>query len=261
LLRKLTDSKISSYRTLAVQGKKRTPRQFKSKDEAAVALQGMYRRKKARERIRALLQARFEKHVDPDSGEAYFLNTVTNETSWQAPVLLDKVLTPRARARKAALEAKKARGDFRSAKDMTEQEAASVVQRIFRANRARERVRQLLQGIIVRARDPDGYMYYVNTQTMEASYVKPTLLRKLTDSKLGSYRTLFAESEEKRTPRKYQSENEAAVALQGMYRRKKARDHIRALLQARFEKHVDPDSGEAYLLNTVTNETSWQAPT
>ena len=72
-----------------------------TRDEAATKLQGMYRRMKARQRIRWMIANVFEKVVDQRSGAFYYYNKMTGVSSWEKPKLMkendDLEMTPRSR--------------------------------------------------------------------------------------------------------------------------------------------------------------------
>ena len=73
-----------------------------TRDEAATKLQGMYRRMKARQRIRWMIANIFEKVVDQRSGAFYYYNKMTGVSSWEKPKLMkdsdDLEMTPRSKA-------------------------------------------------------------------------------------------------------------------------------------------------------------------
>lgn len=56
------------------------------------------------------------------------------------------------------------------------------------------------------------------------------------------------------------SPNEAAKCIQGMYRTRKARQHVRSLAQAIYHRAVDPATGLPYFYNSRTGATSWSMP-
>lgn len=60
--------------------------------------------------------------------------------------------------------------------------------------------------------------------------------------------------------RRKPSATEAAKCIQGMYRSRKARQHVRTLAQAIYRQAVDPATGMPYFYNTRTGETSWSMP-
>ena len=73
-----------------------------TREEAATKLQGMYRRMKARRRIRWMISNIFEKVVDERSGAFYYYNKRTGTSSWTKPALMkgndDLEMTPRSKA-------------------------------------------------------------------------------------------------------------------------------------------------------------------
>ena len=56
------------------------------RDAAACKLQGMWRCRKARQKVRQILSKQFEKRYDPSSGQYYYVNTETGVMQWDKPV-------------------------------------------------------------------------------------------------------------------------------------------------------------------------------
>ena len=79
-----------------------------TREEAATKLQGMYRRMKARRRIRWMIANVFEKVVDERSGAFYYYNKMTGVSSWDKPKLMkendDLEMTPRSKATAAQIK-------------------------------------------------------------------------------------------------------------------------------------------------------------
>eukprot|EP00948_MAST-09A_sp_MAST-9A-sp1_P003085 g3085.t1 len=145
-----------------------------SQEVAALKIQGLLRKRKARKNIQSLLKLVYEKVYDPDSGSYYYFNTRTGASSWEAPSLLEKggeILTPEERA---VLQYKKDHGTFKTAENMTDEEAAKCIQGLFRSRKAKKLIRELIRGIYEKAVDPNtGETYYYNKKTGESSWYKP----------------------------------------------------------------------------------------
>ena len=56
-----------------------------SDEEAALIVQGAYRSKKAREKMRALIAANYEKKFDAESKTWFYFNKKTGESHWTQP--------------------------------------------------------------------------------------------------------------------------------------------------------------------------------
>ncbi|KDO19003.1 hypothetical protein SPRG_22358 [Saprolegnia parasitica CBS 223.65] len=53
--------------------------------EAAMKIQGLYRRRQARRALRAVAAATYQAAVDPTTGRGYFYNTITGAATWTMP--------------------------------------------------------------------------------------------------------------------------------------------------------------------------------
>ena len=123
---------------------KHTPRVLAKKltpDQAAFMIQGAWRSRKARFRLRKMLAGVFQKVYDPTSKKCYYVNKETGEAQWTKPKMLgssDIKLTPRSAAA-AGLPPPEIspRTPRMRAKDRTPDHAASMLQGAFRAKRAR----------------------------------------------------------------------------------------------------------------------------
>jgi hypothetical protein len=57
-------------------------------DQAATKLQGIYRSRVAKTKLRNLLLATLEKCIDPATGVPFYFNRKTGQSSWTKPALL-----------------------------------------------------------------------------------------------------------------------------------------------------------------------------
>ena len=141
-------------------------------EEAATKLQGMWRTRQARMAIKRMLRDVWMKVFDESTGGWYYWNKVTHESSWEKPMLLRASSlreTPRDVRRKKVRKIKKA-------EDMTDEEAASKLQAMWRTRRSRWLLREMVKRLWTKVPDGNGNFYYYNQQTGESKWTKPLLL-------------------------------------------------------------------------------------
>ena len=153
-----------------------------SEDEAASHLQGMWRARQARRKIRDLIHKSWTKSFDSASDRFYYTDNKGNSV-WSKPSLLadddDIELTPRSRRdaeRAKAIVVKPKTPRFRAA-DLTLEQAAVHVQRAWRSKVARRRLQRMASSIYRKEYDPkSGNFYYLNSRTGEALWKNPSCL-------------------------------------------------------------------------------------
>eukprot|EP00948_MAST-09A_sp_MAST-9A-sp1_P000985 g985.t1 len=111
--------------------------------EMACKLQGLWKQKKARDRIRLLLKSLVKKQFDPNSGQWYYLNSRTGEVSWDKPLNMgsEEIPDPPDRWERMTdgdgnvyyFHAPTGRTSW-----MSMDEAATFLQRMFRKSRAND---------------------------------------------------------------------------------------------------------------------------
>lgn len=146
---------------------------------------------------------------------------------------------------------------------MDEDEAASLIQGLYRSRKAREMVKQLALLAFERVYDEStGFYFYFNRQTGESSWEAPKL------AGMNAYtprsRKRFQAQEMKRkegTLKNHASmtKDEAARSIQGLYRNRKARQYLYTLLNSIYEKGYD-EEGNVFYYNHKTGESSWSKP-
>lgn len=150
-------------------------------EKAACMVQRAYRRKRGFQNLLRLCRSVYERIYDPDQGMYYYHNTRTKETMWEKPLLLrganSDVFTPRTRQKKlqsliSAINAPASRKPH----EWTEVEAATRLQGLYRAKKAKEELNSRLAQRFRQAVDPSsGQVYYVNLLTQEVSWEPPAL--------------------------------------------------------------------------------------
>ncbi|KAE9114947.1 hypothetical protein PF010_g9524 [Phytophthora fragariae] len=134
-------------------------------DCAARVLQNQLRAYMSRQRMARLLLSVYEKHYDPIRKQHFYVNTLTNVSTWEKPLLLVRFLP----------------GDHKISRGRAElapREAAQRIQRIVRAFLAKKTIRQLVRENYMKLFDHESRVfYYLNTRTGERSEQKPAFFR------------------------------------------------------------------------------------
>ncbi|CAM9206036.1 unnamed protein product, partial [Discosporangium mesarthrocarpum] len=124
-----------------------------SQGQAAARIQGLYRRKKAREHFLCLVRQGYERVYDEETDTYFYYNKISRVSQWTAPqTLRGEILNPR------------------------EEWAAKKIQNIFRKKRAWMKTLTLLNEVYEKEYDPEtDNWFYVNKVTMETTWDKPVL--------------------------------------------------------------------------------------
>ncbi|KAL4117133.1 hypothetical protein PRIC2_012581 [Phytophthora ramorum] len=134
-------------------------------DCAARVLQTQFRAFLSRQRMARLLLSVYEKHYDPIRKQHFYVNTLTNESTWDKPLLLVRFLHDD-------------RNLSRGSVNLAPKEAAQRIQRVVRAYLAKNTVRQLVRENYMKLFDSESRVfYYLNTRTGERSEQKPPFFR------------------------------------------------------------------------------------
>ena len=144
-----------------------------TREESASTLQRMYRARMARRKVSAMAKTSYEKLFDEGSGMFFYFNKTTLESQWSKPVVLgenddiDTVGEPdltKSSPRSVHLPG-------------SPEEAASVLQRTYRARLARRKVVELTKVTFEKVRDEEsGVFFYFNKTTGESQWSKPKIL-------------------------------------------------------------------------------------
>jgi GH18 family chitinase len=151
-------------------------------DEAATALQGMWRRRQARIAIRKLISKNYEKVWDEEHQAFYYFNVKTGQSEWARPRLLgaaDIGETPRDESVAVATGAEPEHGPRSREKghEWTDDEAATALQGMWRRRQARIAIRKMVSKDYEKVWDEDySAFFYYNKKTGASEWVKPRLL-------------------------------------------------------------------------------------
>eukprot|EP00752_Nemacystus_decipiens_P007166 g6417.t1 len=124
-----------------------------SPGQAAAVIQGMYRRKKAREFFVERVRQAYEKVFDEENDVYFYYNKLTGTSEWTVPrVLLGRPLDPK------------------------EEWAARKVQALYRQRHAWKQLMFMLNSVYEKEYDPDtDSWFYVNKVTKQTTWDKPII--------------------------------------------------------------------------------------
>lgn len=200
-------------------------------------MQGMYRMWKARKTVRRIIRSIYNKQYDAVRKSYYYINNINGGVTWTKPFLLgsdDVYQVPRKRA-----------------KDLTRDEAAKMIQNMFKLWKVRQFIKTLIRATWKKTLDKTtGQWYYFNPRSGEVSWEKPRLL-----------------GNERMTPRRFKKikrakdlkPDEAALLIQGMYRRRHARKVVRAKIRKLYTP-ITTAEGKTYYVHNETKKTTWKRP-
>jgi len=133
---------------------------------AARVIQGLWRAGRARRLVEVACRVMWSRTLDAASGREYYINRRTGETQWEVP----RTFFGR-EVRGIGLYPRKL------AEDLDEEEAAAMIQGMFRSRRAREAVRRMVDGVWrVLAEEGTGRKYYFNVLSLETRWTRPALM-------------------------------------------------------------------------------------
>ena len=126
-----------------------------------------------------LLSKKFEKVWDASSQKFYYVDKRDGTVSWEKPKAMgneDVPITARTAAQ-AGIPYIEHRTPRKLAKDMTDEEAAIMIQRQWAARKARLSIRKMIAQVYQKVYDSETkQFYYYNTRTGESRFDKPVLL-------------------------------------------------------------------------------------
>lgn len=274
---------------------------------AALMIQNMFRMRKGWRK--AIRQARLvlEKVWSDEFQAFYYHNKATDESTWEKPLLFgDQDLAPTPRSYAAAVQAgiepvdgplerngvrltprgtnfilgplkpppAKNMGVVRQAEQMSDDEACIMIQSALRAARAKQQVRQLVKCVYEKVLDVEsGAFYYYNTNTGEATWEQPRIVRKL----LGQDQMLEETPRERSLAVRYQArpatreprtgrlaadltQEAACTKLQSAFRMWHCRLNTIAVVQARVRRCFHQRFGAYFYYDTRRHSATWFRP-
>uniref|UniRef100_K3WKB7 WW domain-containing protein n=1 Tax=Globisporangium ultimum (strain ATCC 200006 / CBS 805.95 / DAOM BR144) TaxID=431595 RepID=K3WKB7_GLOUD len=230
-----------------------------SYEKALVKIQRMWRIRRARKQLKALVRDVFASFQDPATGATYYYNTRTKTTQWAKP----KALGDEALVAAAPAATKKAPCIAVAFATRAEQEyaAALCIQRMLRVRAARDHMRRLISSVYEKIWDATtGRFYYHNTQSKQVSWERP---RWVNDADLGTPRTRQQRQQQrdaKALLHRAMTPEHAATLVQRAYRRKRGFETLLMLCRAVYERIYDPNQDAYYYHNTRTKQTTWEKP-
>lgn len=250
---------------------------------AACTIQALFRRFATRSKLLEMLTRRYCKLMDSASGQPYYYDSVSGTATWFKPALLgnyDLALDSESAA-STSKELKSTLASISSASSSTSfypkgsdrarikrrkrrlqrlrrlsrDEAASYLQRMWRARRVKNERSGLHFDAYEKIYDPTTErFYYYNHKTGIAKWEKPTLLssgnQELQDRKRTKRRRLHTVT----------LPTESTQILLTFMRCAVARLELHRLLRQRIQKVFDPYSQQYYYFDTLTGQSAWQKP-
>ncbi|RQM25856.1 hypothetical protein B5M09_002959 [Aphanomyces astaci] len=247
-----------------------TPRRI---EVAATKIQGLFRTRNARRRLRHLIAQTYQKVLDVDSQQFYYFNTKTGESQWGKPILLgtgdmEELVPPPQNTPRPRVSQQRSPKLTTLSTPRRVEVAATKIQGLYRTRNARCRLRHLIAQTYQRVLDTDSQQfYYYNTKTGESQWVKPVLLG--TSDLVDETQVRYPTNPRKRggDPRAFlvglnpvQQRQAAATKLQGLFRARLARRRLVGLIASTYHKFVDEESQASYYYNVKTGESSWVKP-
>ncbi|CAJ1954685.1 unnamed protein product [Cylindrotheca closterium] len=167
--------------------------------------------------------------VDPSSGETYYYNPATQETSWEMPAEEPKATK--------VTEAPSTDTTMEVLSSMSQQPEELAVPALGESPEDDGDLPDGWEEVV----DPNsGDVYYFNSGSNETSWERPGA--EPANEKSGEVEVVASEEMKSSAP----AVEEAAEETAG--------------LATEWEEVIDPNSGDIYYFNSVTNETSWERP-
>ena len=233
-------------------------------EEAALVLQGMWRKRVARKLIMQMCSKTYEQVWSEEHQTFFFYNTLTGTSSWEKPKLLkEHELTPN-------IAREESHGKLPMLKRLrsighiwTDEEAALVLQSMWRKRAARKLIVKMCSAAYeqVWSEEHQAFFFY-NKETGESTWEKPRVLGEndmLEGAGESTYGTVHVLRRLRSVGHIY-SDEEAALVLQCMWRRKVARDRIQKMCSSAYSKVWSERDETYFFYNKITGESSWEKP-
>ena len=233
----------------------RTPRVLAkdlTDEQAAIMIQRQWAARKARLSIRRMIAHVYQKVYDAETKQTYYYNTRTGESRADKPVLLgssDLEYTPRSMAAAGIKPPKKT--PRYTAADLTDEEAAVVIQQAFRRKRARHRLHKLLSKQFEKVWDANSKkFYYIDKRDGTVSWDKPKGMGSedipITARTAAQAGIPYIEHRTPRVLAKDLTDEQAAIMIQRQWAARKARLSIRRMIAHVYQKVYDAETKQTY---------------
>ncbi|GLE10371.1 hypothetical protein PINS_up022472 [Pythium insidiosum] len=234
-----------------------------TRDDALVKIQTMWRMRRARKQLQALLLSVYERHVDAATGATYYFNRRTKATQWTKPHGLDPLHEDAVGGRRRERERERLQPSLLTIEDVAERHdrAARRIQGMLRTHVARRQLRKLISSVYEKIWDAQAQrFYYHNTRTKQVKWERP---RWVSDAELLTPRTRDAaerREQQQQRQRRAMTEHEAATLVQRAFRRRRGFMMLLELSRGVYERIFDAQAQRFYYHNTRTKEVSWEKP-
>lgn len=236
-------------------------------EEAVVLLQNWWRSLQARKHLQAVMQHVYSKGFDPATNEFYYYNKNSGTSLWNKPAFMGSAtprLTPRSRtlAKSAGIKTPVRK----KAADMTDDEAAFIIQGAFRSHVAFMELQACAERVWQKGYDPDqDVFFYWNTQTNMSTWQKPFALGsadlELTPrSMIGAQKAGRVARRVKRWDARSMAEPDAATVLQAWWRGQSGRIHLAPRVREVIHRCYDTGSKNFFWYNSTTGGSTWYEP-
>eukprot|EP00934_Nitzschia_sp_Nitz4_P008522 Nitzschia sp. Nitz4//scaffold34_size148208//91553//101858//NITZ4_002988-RA/size148208-snap-gene-0.209-mRNA-1//1//CDS//3329548819//8512//frame0 len=208
----------------------------------------------------APLSSEWEEVVDPTSGQTYYYNSSTQETSWEPPVEATTEVTPFEGTSTPQLTPEEYNDVVdlvaESADDLPEND--NFVSERQGVTETLESVPSLPSGWIEVIEPRSGHVYFFNEVTQETSWKKPALDE--VEPEPVSHEEDIPASDI--LPEDEDVIDEAPMDEQGVRSNPEGAAEARGnyTIAPGWEEVVDPTTGDTYYYNEETQETSWESP-
>lgn len=268
---------------------------FADEESAATTIQALYRRFASRKLAVDRAHRRYSKMTDPDTGKNYYYDRVLGVSTWIKPVIFgtsdlditsfdgkvaisqasdSKNPAPPSSTRRSvafynakSLVSQRARQKrhkrrLQRLRQMTRDQAAGILQRAWRSNRARRELRSLLFEAYEKIYDPvTEHYYYYNTKTGAVRWEKPMVLLPDGEEDIKERVGGGKRHRRKRTRAATVTDEKEAIAIvQNFIRCGHARLQLHKQLHERIQKLWDADTQRYYYFDVLTGQSSWKKP-
>jgi hypothetical protein len=210
--------------------------EFVRRERAAALIQRLQRRKWGRRFAERVARLSWGKVYDPGTGLFYYVHrSDRSRTQWNQPTLFGKLVDVKELPERLAFE-------------MTENEAATCIQKMVRNVFVKRMISQLAMAAFRRSIDKaTGRVFYYNMHSRTAHWTKPKSLGEIEPP----FYSVFEDDRAIQT---------ACKLVQNTWRKHKAKKIFLKLVAESFERVWDPSNGRYFYYSKNTGESRWTRP-